>query len=167
MLVNRSSLSERSPVALRLVVGGGFIAHAYAKLSRGPDAFAAVLHALHVPIPHFMAWLTILVELMGGAAILLGAFISVAGIPLAAVLVVAMLTVHWPYGFHLIKLVAITPAGPQFGPPGVEVDVLYLACLMALVLSGPGPLAADRLFRRRSVLTRTWSSAAPGVRRRR
>jgi putative oxidoreductase len=148
--VNRSSLSQWAPFALRLVVGGGFIAHAYAKLSRGPDAFAAVLHALFVPAPHIMAWLTILVELIGGLAVLLGAFISVASVPLAAVLVVAMLTVHWHYGFNTIKLVAVTAAGPQFGPPGVEINVLYLGCLIALVLGGPGPLAADSLFRRRT-----------------
>src|SRR5262245_38789351 len=146
--MNRSSLSEWSPLALRLVVGGGFIAHGYAKLSRGPDAFATVLHALLVPMPHVMAWLTILVELIGGLAVVLGAFISVASVPLAAVLVVAILTVHWHYGFTTIKLVAVTAAGPQFGPPGVEINVLYLACLVALVLGGPGPLAADRLFKR-------------------
>ena len=148
-VVGRSSLSEWSPFVVRLVVGGGFIAHACAKLSRGPDAFAAVLQALLVPAPHVMAWLTIIVELVGGLAVVLGAFISVVSVPLAAVLVVAMLTVHWHYGFNSIKLVAVTAAGPQFGPPGVEVNVLYLACLTALVLSGPGPLAADRLLRRR------------------
>jgi len=150
LVMNRSSLSEWSPVVLRLAVGGGFIAHASAKLSRGPDAFAAVLHALLVPAPHIMAWLTILVELVGGLAVVLGALISVASLPLAAVLVVAMVTVHWPYGFLSIKLVAVTASGPQFGPPGVEIDVLYLACLISLVLGGPGPLAADRLLTRRN-----------------
>src|SRR5262245_32815109 len=148
--MSRSSLSEWSRFVLRLVVGVGFIAHAYAKLSLGADAVAAVLHALLVPAPHVMAWLTILVELVGGLAVVLGAFISVASVPLAAVLVVAMLTVNGHYGFNSIKLIAVTAAGPQFGPPGVEVNVLYLACLMALVQGGPGPLAADRLLRRRA-----------------
>jgi putative oxidoreductase len=83
-VVNRSSLSDWSPLALRLVVGGGFIAHGCAKLSRGPDAFATVLHALLVPMPHVMAWLTIVVELVGGLVVVLGAFISVASVPLAA-----------------------------------------------------------------------------------
>jgi len=148
--MTQASLSGWSRFALRLAVGGGFIAHAYAKLSRGPDAFAAVLHGLLVPAPHIMAWLTILVELVGGLAVVFGAFIFVASVPLAAVLVVAMLTVHWHYGFNSIKLVAVTAAGPQFGPPGVELNVLYLACLIALALDGPGPVAADRLLRRRT-----------------
>jgi hypothetical protein len=33
-------------IPLRLVVGYGFIEHGYAKLARGPDSFAAILHAL-------------------------------------------------------------------------------------------------------------------------
>jgi putative oxidoreductase len=60
---------------------------------------------------------------------------------MAAVLLAAMFTVHLPYGFSSIKLQGITAAGAQFGPPGYELDLLYLACLAALLLSGPGPLA--------------------------
>jgi putative oxidoreductase len=90
-----------------------------------------------------MAWATILVELIGGLAVLIGAFVSVASIPLAVVLLVAMFTVHLPYGFSSIKLAAVTGAGPQFGPPGYEVALLYLASLAALVLGGSGPLSVD------------------------
>jgi putative oxidoreductase len=92
-----------------------------------------------------MAWLTIAIELVGGAAVLLGAFVMLVSIPLATVLVVAMLKVHLPYGFSSIKLLAVTPAGAQFGPPGYEVNLLYLACLVALILGGSGPLAVDAL----------------------
>jgi putative oxidoreductase len=68
---------------------------------------------------------------------------------MAVLLLTAMFTVHWPFGFSSIKLMAVTAAGPQFGPPGFEVDLLYLACLAALVLGGPGPLAIDGLLRKR------------------
>ena len=132
-------------VPLRVIVGYGFMAHGFAKLSRGPDAFAAVLLALGTPIPDVMAWATILVELLGGFAVLIGAFVSLASIPMAAVLLVAMFTVHLPYGFSSIKLIAVTRAGAQFGPPGYETVLLYLACLAALILGGPGPLAIDNL----------------------
>ena len=74
--------------------------------------------------------------------------------PMAAVLLVAMITVHLPYGFSSIKLQAITAAGAQFGPPGVETDLLYLACLVALVLGGSGPLAIDGLLAKRGVVGR-------------
>jgi putative oxidoreductase len=96
-----------------------------------------------------MAWLTILTELLGGFAVLLGAFIPLVSVPMAAVLLVAMFSVHWRYGFSSIKLIAVTPAGAVFGPPGYECDLLYLACLAALVLSGPGPISVERVFSRK------------------
>jgi len=132
-----------TPIPLRLIVGYGFMAHGYAKLERGPDVFVGIVHALGVPLPSLMAWLTILVELFGGLAVLLGAFIPLASLPMAATLLVATFTVHLPYGFTSIKLLAVTANGPQFGPPGYETDLLYLACLIALILGGPGPLAID------------------------
>jgi putative oxidoreductase len=123
--------------------------HGFAKLAKGPDAFAVILSAMRVPAPHMMAWLTILTEIFGGLAVLLGAFVAFASLPMAAVLLTAIFTVHLPYGFTSIKLKAVTAAGAQFGPPGYECDLLYLACLAALVLGGSGPLAIDRLLRRR------------------
>jgi len=131
------------------------MAHGFTKLSKGPDAFAAILQAIGVPAPHFMAWSTILVELLGGLAIFLGAFVAIVSLPMAAVLLVAIFTVHLPYGFSSIKLMAVTSAGAQFGPPGYETNLLYLACLAALVLGGSGPLAIDGLIRRRGQVGRS------------
>ena len=135
---------------LRLIVGFGFLEHGLAKLAKGPDAFANILQAMGVPGAHFMAWSTVLVEILGGLAVILGAFVTLASLPMAAVLLVAMFTVHLPYGFSSIKLQAVTAAGPQFGPPGYEVSLLYLACLTALVLGGPGPLTIGGLIRKQS-----------------
>jgi putative oxidoreductase len=148
-LPGRFPTARWAPVPLRLIVGLGFMEHGFAKLSKGPDTFAAILHALAVPAPHFMAWVTILTELLGGLAILLGAFVSLFSLPMAALLLVSIFTVHLPYGFSSINLMAVTAAGAQFGPPGYECDLLYLACLVALVLGGAGPLAIDGLLRNR------------------
>jgi putative oxidoreductase len=134
---------------MRLAVGYGLLAHGLAKASRGPDAFAAILAAIGVPAPHLMSWATIAIEIGGGVAVLLGGFVRLASVPMIAILVVAALTVHLPYGFSSIKLIAVTRAGAQFGPPGYEVDVLYVAALLALVLGGPGPLSIDGVLDRR------------------
>jgi putative oxidoreductase len=139
----RPSVAVWAPIPLRLIVGYGFMEHGFAKLSKGPEAFAAILHTMGVPAPHFMAWLTILTELIGGLAVLLGAFVPLVTLPMAAVLFVAMLTVHLPYGFSSIKLLSVTSGRAQFGPPGYELDLLYLACLAALVFGGSGPMAID------------------------
>jgi putative oxidoreductase len=69
---------------------------------------------------------------------------------MAAVLLVAIFTVHLRYGFSSIKLIAVTAAGAQFGQPGYECDLLYLACLAALVLGGSGPWAIDGVIKRRN-----------------
>ena len=142
--LDTSALRRWSAVPLRLIVGYGFIAHGYAKVMNGPDHFAASLQALGVPAPHLMAWATIAFELLGGFAVLAGAYIPLISVPLAVILLVAVITVHLPYGFASIKLRAVTAAGPQFGPPGYETDLLYIAALMTLVLGGSGPLAADK-----------------------
>ena len=138
-----SLLARWAPLPLRLIVGYGFIVHGYAKLSRGPETFAAVLHTIGVPQPHVLAWLTTLVELVGGAAILVGAFVPVAAVPMAIVLMTALLTIHLPYGFFSVRLVEVTASGTRFGPVGYEVILLYLAGLAALVTGGSGPLSVD------------------------
>jgi putative oxidoreductase len=135
-----------APIPLRMIVGYGFIAHGFAKLMKGPDVFVGIVHALGVPAPHLMAWLTIIVELLGGFAVLLGAFVPLVSLPMTAVLLVAIFTVHLPFGFTSIKLMAVTAAGPQFGPPGYEADLLYLACLAALIAGGSGPFSVDRFI---------------------
>jgi putative oxidoreductase len=131
---------------LRLMVGFGFMQHGYAKLARGPEDFIDILHAIGVPAPFLLGWATILVELIGGLLILLGALVPLAAIPMIIVLMVAIITVHLPYGFSSIKLRSFDAAGAHFGQPGYETDLLYVAALIALVLGGPDPLALDGLF---------------------
>jgi putative oxidoreductase len=156
------SAARWAPIPLRLIVGYGFMEHGFAKLARGPEHFGAILHAIGVPGPHFMAWTTVLIEILGGLAVILGAFVTLASIPMAVVLLVAIFTVHLPYGFSSIKLMAVTAAGAQFGQPGYETDLLYLACLAALVLGGSGPFAVDGLIRTRAVaLSRRNPTEAP------
>src|ERR1700739_739789 len=109
------SVAVWAPIPLRLIVGYGFMQHGFAKLSRGPEAFAAILHGVGVPTPHLMAWLTILTEVFGGLAVLLGAFVPLVSLPMAALLFVAIFTVHLPYGFSSIKLMSVTAGRGQFG----------------------------------------------------
>lgn len=141
--VNLGMLSQWWPVLLRLIVGYGFLVHGYAKFTRGPETFAVVLHTIGVPAPFLLAWLTTLVELIGGFAILIGAFVPIVSLPMAAVLLTALFTIHLPYGFFSVKLVEVTQNGTKFGPVGYEVILLYLASLGALVLGGAGPLSVD------------------------
>jgi putative oxidoreductase len=135
-------------IPLRLIVGGGFVHHGYAKLARGPDDFTHILAALGMSDPALLAWATIVIEIAGGIAVLAGLFIPLASVPMIVVLLVAIFTVHLPNGFSSIKLQSVTAAGAHFGQPGYETDLLYICAIVALVLGGSGPLALDRYIPR-------------------
>ena len=144
-----SKFARYAILPVRLLVGYGFIEHGFAKLARGPDTFAGILQQLGVPLPHLAAWLTIGTEILGGLAMLLGFLVFWASIPMAVVLLVAMISVHLPYGFSSVRLVGISASGARFGPVGYEIDLLYLAILLMLALQGPGPLAFDNRIERK------------------
>ena len=155
MLAWRSVRAKFAPYAalpLRLIVGYGFLAHGLAKWHRGPEAFAGILHVTGVPLPHFMAWVTIATEILSGIAILMGAFVSLVSIPAITLLAVAVFTVHLPYGFSSIKLLSVSNGRAQFGPPGYECDLLYIASIVALALIGPTPWSVDS-YRSRAPLS--------------
>ena len=135
-----------APLLLRGIVGYGFMAHGFAKLARGPDNFTHILTALGMPFPALLSWATILLEVFGGAAFLLGALVTLVAIPSLIVLLVAIVTVHLPNGFSSIKLQSVDAMGAHFGQPGYETDLLYIACILALMLCGAGPLSVDSLI---------------------
>lgn len=143
--------SEWTLLALRLAVGFGFVAHGYAKLDRGPEHFATILAALGAPAPLAVAWLTVVVELLGGLCLMVGAAVRKASLPLIVVMLVAMAKVHFRYGFSSIRLKAIAESGAQFGPVGYELNVLYICSLLVLAFAPATPLSIDRrLLRARS-----------------
>lgn len=137
--------SLRARALLRLVIGFGFMAHGWAKLSRGPAGFARLLGQIGAPLPKWTAWGGTLLELLGGAAIFVGAFVGIVGVPLIVMMLVAMFTVHMRYGFSSINTIGLTADGPVFGPPGYEVNLLYIASLVTLMVGGAGAFSIDRL----------------------
>src|SRR5882724_8215563 len=145
---NEALSRQWAPLPLRLIIGYGFMAHGWAKLSRGPAGFAKLLEQIGAPLPEVTAWVSTFIELLGGLAILAGAFVAAVSIPLIVMMLVAMLTVHLRYGFSAINTIGLTADGPQFGPPGIEVNLLYIAGLLALILGGAGPFSIDRLLAR-------------------
>jgi putative oxidoreductase len=143
-----------APLPLRLIIGFGFMAHGWAKLSRGPSGFAKLLAQIGAPLPEATAWASTFVELLGGMAIFVGGFVEVASIPLIVMMLVAIFTVHLKYGFSSINTIGLTTDGPKFGPPGYEVNLLYIAGLISLILGGAGPLSIDRVLLRKAGLSK-------------
>jgi len=134
---------------LRLVVGYGFLAHGIAKWNRGPEKFAKLLTVIGVPAPGITARVVVGVELLGGLAIILGVLVLLASVPLIGSMIVAMFTIHVHYGFSAVNTIGLTATGPVLGPPGYEINLLYVGALLALALSGPGALSVDGWLRSR------------------
>ena len=120
---------------LRIGVGGVFAAHGLQKLVVfGLPGLAGVMTQLGIPFPTLSALAVTAAELLGGLALVAGAFTRLAALPLAFSMLVAGLTAHLKGGFFL--------------PSGVEyVLVLFLASV-TLALTGPGAWAVDNLRRR-------------------
>ncbi len=141
---NRAASHQWALLPLRLVVGYGFMAHGVAKWSRGPDQFGKLLQQIGAPFPAATAWIVTLLEVFGGLAIFAGVLVTLASVPLIVSMLVAMFTVQLRYGFSSVNTIGLTATGPIFGPPGYEINLLYIASLIALALRGPGPLSAER-----------------------
>lgn len=136
---------------LRIIVGVGFFAHGFAKWNRGPAKFGVLLQHIGVPFPAFMGWVGTLSELLGGIALIVGIAVAITSIPLIVMMLVAMFTIHIHYGFSAVNTIGLTATGPQLGPPGYEINLIYIAALLALALSAPTPVSVDAwLARRRS-----------------
>src|SRR6266478_2911937 len=141
---NEASARQWASLPLRLMIGFGFMAHGWAKWSRGPANFGKLLEQIGAPLSTATAWMVTLLEVFGGLAILAGVVVAIVSIPLIVSMLVAMFTVQVRYGFSSVNTIGITPSGPLFGPPGYEINLLYIASLIALALRGPGPLSAER-----------------------
>ncbi|MGH8877318.1 MAG: DoxX family protein [Stackebrandtia sp.] len=122
-----------SLLLIRLVAGAVFIMHGWQKLStQGLPATAEGMEQMGVPSPTLAAYYATFVELIGGAALVLGALLPLAGVLLTADMVGALIFVHAPEGFFL--------------PAGYEFVVVLAAVSLGIGFSGGGALAVDSLI---------------------
>ncbi len=120
---------------LRLAVGIVLFAHGWQKLFvMGVPGVTGFFGAIGIPAPGLMAWVVTLVELLGGAALILGLFTRYVAPLVAIVMLVAILTVK--------KSVGLIGAEGT----GYELDLLILGGALALMFAGPGIYALDRLL---------------------
>ena len=120
-------------VPLRIVVGLVFLMHGAQKLFVfGVAGTADIMGKLGLPVPLLCALIVIVVELVGGAAIVLGAFARLAGALLAFEMVVAILVARLHGGF--------------FAPYGYEFELTLLGACLTFALHGPGRFSLDELW---------------------
>lgn len=141
--------SNWAPLILRAIIGFGFAAHGWAKISRGPEGFEKLLVQIGMPFPHLAATAVPYIELIGGLLIILGAFVTIVAVPLICTMLAALIFIHAKYGFSSVRTIGLSSEGPVFGPPGQEINLLYIAGLVSLMLTGAGMLSIDSMIRRR------------------
>jgi putative oxidoreductase len=95
-----------------------------------------MMTGLGIPLPAVSAAILITVEFVGGLLLIAGLLTRYAAGLNAIDMVVAILTVHLKHGFFL--------------PMGFEFALIMLAASLALVLAGPGAVAADNALSKRA-----------------
>jgi putative oxidoreductase len=140
--------ADWASLPLRLVLGFGFLYHGFPKLfsSQGHAMFTGMLQGIGVPAAGLMSWVVGVVEVLGGLALIAGAFVAVVSLLGIVDMLVAMFTVHLPNGFNFMNMTGMGPDGPTFGMPGYEINLLYIAGFVALTLAGAGAFSVDSLL---------------------
>ncbi|KPK81212.1 MAG: DoxX family protein [Gemmatimonas sp. SM23_52] len=138
--------NDYASVPLRVLLGFGFAYHGFPKLfsSQGHAGFVVMLQNIGVPAAGLASWLVGILEFFGGLLLIAGAFVTIISVLGIINMLVAMFTVHLPNGFNFLNITGMTEAGPTFGMPGYEVNILYIAGFLALALAGAGALSVDR-----------------------
>src|SRR5882757_5061035 len=128
---------------VRLVLGVVFFAHGSQKTLGwfGGYGFSGSMgfftQAMHIPAP--LAFLAICAEFLGGIGLIVGLLGRVAAFGIACNMLVAVVMVHWHFGFFANWF------GNQKGE-GVEYHLLALAIALAIMIKGSGALSVDRAF---------------------
>ncbi|GAA3461327.1 DoxX family protein [Saccharothrix longispora] len=119
----------------RIGVGVVFIAHGWQKVAEwGLDGTATAFAGMGVPLPTLSAWFAAVVELGGGALLLLGVVTPVVGVLLAVDMLGALVIVHLSNGL--------------LGQGGYELVLVLGVAALALGFNA-GSLALDRVVKDR------------------
>jgi putative oxidoreductase len=132
---------------LRISLGTIFIAHGSQKLfgAFGGYGLTATFKAFEekLGIPPILTVLAIIAEFGGGIGVLCGFLTRLSALGIASVMAVAIYKVHAVNGFFL-NIECVPGKGP-----GIEYNVALIGMALALVFTGAGAWAIDRLIWRK------------------
>jgi putative oxidoreductase len=128
---------------VRIVLGVVFSAHG-AQIAFGWFGGAGLRSTIRVfreqlGIPAPLAILAVAAEFLGGLGLLVGLLSRIAALGIAVVMLVALLTVHWKFGFFMNWY------GDQRGH-GIEYHILVLVLALVVMIKGGGPSSLDQVL---------------------
>ena len=131
-MINQINFFDFSPLPLRIIAGIGFMIHGLPKLL---DITNTQSSFTNMGLPPELAVIIGLLEFIGGLAILLGILTRIAAGLLAIDMIGAILSVKLSKGFI----------------GGFELDLLYLAIMISLILTGPGNISIEKNILKREI----------------
>lgn len=129
-----TSLAPYTLALLRVIVGLTMLLHGWPKIG-GFAGFTGFVARLGFPIPVVFGAIVVIVEVLGGALLIVGLAPRWAALFIAIEMVVTTVLVKLPNAGYI--------APPNAGA-GAELDVLIFAAALAIWGLGPGALAVDR-----------------------
>jgi putative oxidoreductase len=126
-----AGLVPYAPTILRVAAGIVFLVYGWNKL-QNPAGWQDMMTGLGFPAPVVLSWFVLVLELVGGVALIVGFLVRPIALLFAIEMVVSSVTVKLSLGF-----------APQ-GATGIELDLALLAAALALVILGPGRPSVDR-----------------------
>ncbi|HRH10281.1 MAG TPA: DoxX family protein [Bacteroidia bacterium] len=131
------SIAEKSAspslLLIRLILAYGFWEPAKTKWT-DINSVAEWFESIGIFAPKLNAYLSASTEMAGVFLLLFGLGTRIIALPLIIVMLVAIKTVHWQYGF---------PASEN----GFEIPLYYIIMLMALISFGSGKFSLDFLIK--------------------
>ncbi len=121
---------------LRLILAYGFISPALMKV-KNIDNIISWFNDMGIPFPAVNAYLAGYTELIGAIFLAAGFSTRLISVPLMAIMLVAIKTVHWENGF-------------EAGNNGYEIPLYYLIMLFTLMIYGSGKWSIDYLLHKKS-----------------
>lgn len=124
-------------LALRIGVGVELLVHGWPKI-KSPGTIAGFLGQMGMKPPAFWAWVTALVEFLGGIALIIGLLTR----PAALLVTIEFLVIAFYLKPRKMKVPFTTPQGQA----GWEWDWLIMFMGLALLLAGSGAYGLDRVL---------------------
>lgn len=129
---------ERIDFALlivRLAIGTSMAYHGYNKFSSGLDGTAGWFSSIGMKWPKVQAWTAATTEVVAGLFFAAGLLTSLSTMALVALMVVAIVTVHWKVGYFIFL-----PNG------GWEYCASIALVSIAVGIAGPGEISLDYVW---------------------
>jgi putative oxidoreductase len=120
------------PLLARVAIGAVFIGTGWGKL-HDLDGVTAFFRELGIPAPGAQAAMVSVVELVGGALLVVGLLTRYAAVPLAATMVVAILTAQRERIHGVLDLFGL-------------IELAYLVVFVWLAVAGAGKASLDHLL---------------------